>query len=139
MSDSGFMTVPLRCSRPRSDIWGQVIDIVGQIVDISPGGLMFFYIAGEDGSHESFKLDIVLAGHRFRLDHIPFKTVSDTDMTEPSAFTPMTMRQQRAQFGMLTDFQQAQLEYFIQNYAKSKAAFEQPASLDLLSGSRETV
>lgn len=103
--------------RPRSDILGQVIDIVGQIVDVSKGGLMFRYIAGENRSHEPFKLDIVLAGDSFRLDKIPFKAASDMDMADPLSFTPTTMRRQGVQFGALTHDQKAQLGYFIRNYA----------------------
>jgi hypothetical protein len=67
-----------------------VIDIVGEIVDVSKGGLMFRYIAGENRSHEPFKLDIVLAGDSFRLDKMPFKAASDTDMAGLSSFTPTT-------------------------------------------------
>ncbi len=115
--------------RPRSDIWGQVIDIVGQIVDISPGGLMLRYIAGENRSHEPFKLDIVLAGDSFRLDNIPFKAVSDTDMTDPLSLTPTTMRGQSVQFGALTHEQEAQLQYFIQNHAISAVRLDYSASI----------
>ncbi len=103
--------------RPRSDILGQVIDIVGEIVDVSKGGLMFRYIAGENRSHEPFKLDIVLAGDSFRLDKIPFKAASDMDMADPLSLTPTTMRHQGVQFGALTHDQKAQLGYFIRNYA----------------------
>ena len=106
--------------RPRSDILGQVIDIVGQIVDVSKGGLMFRYIAGENRSHEPFKLDIVLAGDSFRLDKIPFKAASDMDMADPLSLTPTTMRCQGVQFGALTHDQKAQLEYFIGNHATGK-------------------
>ena len=103
--------------RPRSDIWGQVIDIVGEIGDISQGGLMFRYIAGENRSHEPFKLDIVLAGDSFRLDKIPFEAASDMDMADPLSLTPTTMRRQGVQFGALTHDQKAQLGYFIRNHA----------------------
>jgi hypothetical protein len=106
--------------RPRSDIWGQVIDIVGEIGDVSQGGLMFRYIACEGRSHEPFKLDIVLAGDSFRLDKIPFKAASDMNMADPLSLTPTTMRRQGVQFGALTHDQKAQLEYFIDNHATGK-------------------
>jgi hypothetical protein len=115
--------------RPRSDILGQVIDIVGQVVDISQGGLMFRYIAGEHGSHEPFQLDIVLAGDSFRLDKIPFKAVSDMDMTDPLSLTPTTTRGQSVQFGALTHDQRAQLQYFIQNYATGTVRFDYSAPI----------
>ena len=103
--------------RPRSDILGQVIDIVGEIVDISQGGLMFRYIAGENRSHKPFELDIVLAGDDFRLDKIPFRAASDMDVAGEWSFSATTMRRQGVQFGVLTHDQKAQLQYFIQNYA----------------------
>ena len=109
--------------RPRSDIWGQVIDIVGQVADISEGGLMLRYIAGQNRSHEPFKLDIVVAGDSFRLDNIPFRAVSDMDMGDSLSFRPTTMRWQSVQFGALTYDQKAQLQYFIQNYAKTTVRF----------------
>jgi hypothetical protein len=103
--------------RPRSDILGQVIDIVGEIVDISQGGLMFRYIAGENRSHRPFELDIVLAGDDFRLDKIPFRAVSDMELAGEWSFSPTTVRRQGVQFGVLTDAQKAQLQYFLKNYA----------------------
>ena len=115
--------------RPRSDIWGQVIDIVGEIGDISQGGLMFCYIAGENRSHEPFKLDIVLAGDSFRLDKMPFKAASDTDMADPSSFTPTTMRHQGVQFGALTHDQKAQLGYFIRNHATGPVRLDYSAPI----------
>ena len=103
--------------RPRSEILGQVIDIVGEIVDISQGGLMFRYIVGEHRSHHPFELDIVLAGDDFRLDKIPFRAASDRPMAGQWSFSPTTVRRQGVQFGVLTDDQKAQLKYFIQTYA----------------------
>lgn len=103
--------------RPRSEILGQVIDIVGEIVDIGQGGLTFRYIAGEDRSHHPFELDIVLAGDDFRLDKISFRSASDRPMAGPWSFSATTMRRQGVQFGRLTDDQKAQLQYFIQTYA----------------------
>jgi hypothetical protein len=115
--------------RPRSDILGQVIDIVGQITDISEGGLMLHYIAGQNRSHEPFKLDIVVAGDSFRLDDIPFKAVSDMDMGDSLSFRPTTMRWQSVQFGALTYDQKAQLQYFIHNYAKTTVRFDYAAPI----------
>jgi hypothetical protein len=113
--------------RPRSHILGQVIDIVGHVLDISRGGLMFRYIASEHGSHEPFQLDIVLARDSFRLDNIPFKAASD--MADPLSFTPTTMRRQGVQFGTLTHDQKAQLEYFIRNYATGTVRLDYSAPI----------
>jgi hypothetical protein len=115
--------------RPRSGILGQVIDIVGEIVDISQGGLMFRYIAGENRSHKPFELDIVLAGDDFRLDKIPFSAASDRQMAGEWSLSPTTMRRQGVQFGVLTDDQKAQLRYFIQNYATGTVRLDYSAPI----------
>ena len=116
--------------RPRYDILGQVIDIVGQIVNVSRGGLMFRYITSEYHSHEPFQLDIVVAGDDFRLDGIPFKTASDTDMGDPLSLSSVAMRRQGVQFGALTDDQGVQLEYFIGNYATRMARPDYSVSIN---------
>ena len=50
---------------------------MGQIVNISKGGLAFRYIDSEIEAGKSSKLDIVFAQNGFHLKKIPFKTVTD--------------------------------------------------------------
>ena len=88
---------------------------VGQITDISMGGLAFSYIASEEPSNGSVQLSIFLGGNRFDLREIPFETIWDIE-TQEVRFRALTMRRSGVQFGKLTPHQISQLKYFIQNY-----------------------
>ena len=103
--------------RPRSAILGQDIDIVGKIIDISQAGLVLRYVSSQERSHESFELDIVLAGNGFRLNSVPVKTVSDRQMADDAAASnSTTVRRRGVQFGTLTEQQTSQLQRFIRDY-----------------------
>jgi hypothetical protein len=95
---------------------------VGQLIDMSIGGLGVRYI-GDEFPNES-QLDIFSVEYNFHVRQVPFKTVSNSviydktllrtdDGVHPSA---RTMRRSGVQFGELTDEQMSQVEYFIQNY-----------------------
>jgi len=104
--------------RPRSSILGQDIDIVGKIIDISQAGLVLRYVSSQERSHESFELDIVLAGNGFRLNGVPVKTISDSQMADKAASNSTTVRRRGVQFGTLTEEQTSQLERFIRDHTK---------------------
>jgi hypothetical protein len=93
--------------------------IVGQIVDISMGGLSISYIADEEHSERSFELDIFLAVRRFDLQGVPFRTVWDFK-SEPIPSGSAETRRSGLQFGDLTPDQMSQLEYFIHSYGTGK-------------------
>jgi hypothetical protein len=88
---------------------------VGQIINISMGGLEFRYLGSEVPSNGS-ELDIFLAGRTFYLYKVPFETVWDL-VTNSS----VNMKLCGLQFKDLTPHQIAQLEYFIQDYATCEA------------------
>jgi hypothetical protein len=93
---------------------------VGQIVDVSMGGLAYRYVGCEessDGSH----LDIFVTDNDFYLGAVPFKTVCDLQVAGRAASSPMTMRRCGVRFGKLTGKQNAQLEYFIRQYTLGEA------------------
>ena len=90
---------------------------LGQIIDISMGGLAFRYIAGEERSHEPSELEILSGDCSFRLDKIPFETISDFKIANEAPFKFIEMRRSGVQFGELRPEQMSQLEYFIQNHA----------------------
>jgi hypothetical protein len=92
---------------------------VGQIINISKGGLEFRYLSSTGPSNAS-ELDIFLAGRTFYLYKVPFETVWDFVPNE-IAFSSMNMRVCGLQFGDLTPHQMSQLEYFIQDYAIGEA------------------
>ncbi|NVM21601.1 MAG: PilZ domain-containing protein [Desulfobacterales bacterium] len=88
---------------------------LGQIIDISRGGLAFTYIAGEGKPTGSFELEIFFSDNGFHLDKIQFETVSDFEIREVP-FSSITMRRCGVRFGELTDNQVSQLEHFLRSY-----------------------
>ena len=89
--------------------------IVGKIIEISTSGLAFLYSAASMQKDESRNLDIILAGPRFSVGEVPFKTISDFEIPMECPVGFMAPRRRGVQFGDLTDNQKLELEYFIQS------------------------
>ena len=79
--------------------------IVGKILDISTSGLAFLYSAASMQKDESRHFDIILAGPRFSLGKVPFKTISDFEIPMECPVGFMAPRRRGVQFGDLTDNQ----------------------------------
>ena len=92
---------------------------VGQIINISMGGLAFRYLGSEEPSNAS-ELDIFLARRAFYLYKLPFETVRDF-VTNEMPFSSINMKVCGLQFGGLTDEQKSDLRYFIQTHAIGRA------------------
>ena len=94
--------------------------ILGQIVDISSGGLAFRYIDSKGLPAESH-LDMHMSEHALCLDTVPFKTVSDCEIPNTVArkivegvpLSCKSMKRGGVRFGKLTPDQTAQLEHII--------------------------
>jgi len=67
---------------------------IGQVVNISMGGLAFTYMADEERPSRSFELDIFLAGGSFYLQEVPFGTISDFH-NDGMPLSSVKMRQRR--------------------------------------------
>jgi hypothetical protein len=93
---------------------------IGQIINISRGGLSFSYIAGEEQGNRAYELGILLAEHSLHLTKIPIETIWDQE-AEQLPFSSLRMRLCGLQFGELRRNQVSQLEYFIENYATGEA------------------
>jgi hypothetical protein len=89
---------------------------IGHMTDISLGGLSFRYLADGDLIDQSDDLEIYVSGGGFYLKMIPFKTISDYEITTESPISFIIMRRRGIQFGKLTQGQTAQLTYFLTNY-----------------------
>lgn len=96
-------------------------DKIGQIIDVSRGGLAFRYLASGSHEDESFEMDIFLIGDGFHLDKVPFKTVLDQEIPKRLCPGPQTMRRCGVQFGELTQMQALELEEFILKHTMDKA------------------
>ena len=94
---------------------------LGNIIDISKGGLAFQYLVGENQIKEAFELDIILASNDFHIKKLPCKTISDFEMTNKIYFSSLKMKRHSIKFGELDNNQKSELDYFIKQYTISVA------------------
>ncbi len=90
---------------------------LGQIIDISKGGLAFRYVGNGRQPRSSFQLDIFLANNDFHLEKVSFRTVSDFEVSKQALTHSVIMRRCGGQFDELNQDHVSRLEYFIENYA----------------------
>jgi hypothetical protein len=88
---------------------------VGEVINISWGGLAFRYMGGKEPSDGSDKLNIILEEGGFHVNDVLFRTVTDFG-TYQIPFTSVTMRQSGVQFGELTQHQMSQMEGLIEKH-----------------------
>ena len=96
-------------------------DKIGQIIDVSRGGLAFRYMISGSQEDTSSELDIFLIGDGFHLDKVPFQTVSDEGIPERLSPGSQKMRRCGLQFGELTQMQILKLKEFILNHTVVEA------------------
>ena len=92
---------------------------VGQIIDVSTGGLAFRYVGTEEPSNG--ELSIFLAERDFYVGQIPFKTISDFEIAGKNPSTSVPLRRSGVQFGQLTDHQSSQLEHLLHSLTLGEA------------------
>jgi hypothetical protein len=92
---------------------------VGQIIDVGMGGLAFRYVGSEEPSNG--ELDVFLNERDFYLGRVPFRTVSDFEITSRRDSISTAMRRSGVQFRKMKPNQISQLEYFIQNHTLGEA------------------
>ena len=89
---------------------------LGQIKDISMGGLAFKYLADEARSDGAGELDIIIRQDCLCVKNIPIQTVSDFELARENAFSTIRLRQQGVQFVELTSDQTSQLEFILKHH-----------------------
>jgi hypothetical protein len=92
---------------------------VGQVVDISMGGLAFRHLTGDEPASGPLELDLFLAGRSFYLYRLPVEMIWNLEPVEAGIYNPRDPRHCGLRFGPLTPSQAAQLDYFVRNYAGS--------------------
>lgn len=97
-------------------VLGPEISKLGQIKDISMGGLAFKYLADEARPNGAGELDIIIRQNSFYVKEIPIQTVSDFELARENAFSTVRLRQQGVQFSKLTSDQTSQLELFLKHH-----------------------
>jgi len=93
-------------------------NVLGQIIDISAGGLSFLYIDNGIPAEKSSKIGIYFSGDKFYFDDVDVENVSDAPVHNKSPFTPFSLRRRSVNFGAISVDQVFGLEKFISNHAR---------------------
>ncbi|MBA3009709.1 MAG: PilZ domain-containing protein [Proteobacteria bacterium] len=91
---------------------------LGQILDISMGGLSFKYIdtsSDEKESEKSPENAVFLSSMGYYVGDLPFKTISDYEITNAPSFSSMKVRKRHVQFTDLSFKQLFDLDYYLRN------------------------
>lgn len=92
---------------------------LGQIIDISMGGLAFKYIdtSNEEFINEASVQDesIFLSSMGYYVGDLPFTTISDYEVTNAPSFSSMKVRKRHVQFKDLSFKQLFDLDYYLRN------------------------
>ena len=98
---------------------------LGQIIDISMSGLAFKYIdtGNDDTNYDDTKRQshseesIFLSSMGSYVGNLPFKTISDTEITNTPSFSSMKVRERHVQFTDLSFKQLFDLDCYLRNNA----------------------
>lgn len=91
---------------------------LGQIIDISMGGLAFKYIDTNNNDQKNqtpTEESIFLSSMGFYVGNLPFKTISDNEVTNTPSFSSMKVRERHVQFTDLSFKQLFDLDYYLRN------------------------
>ena len=102
------------------NIRSQSAEEIGQLVDISKGGLSLNYPLNDNKSASYNELGI-FSSIDLATERISFKTVSDIEMLNQLKFGHLKLRRHSLQFENLTPEQEAKLDYFIKNFTLGEA------------------
>jgi hypothetical protein len=89
---------------------------LGQISNISRGGLAFRYIADNPGHNGAQRMDVFIRNENYFLKDIPIKPVYDIELAKEDPFSTILLRQQSVQFGELTEEQNSKLMHLLQHH-----------------------
>lgn len=88
---------------------------LGQIIDISMGGLSFKYIENNDEQEAKPERSIFLSSLGYYVGELPFKTIEDYEITNYPSFSSMKLRKRRVQFTELSFKQLFDLDFYLRN------------------------
>jgi hypothetical protein len=90
--------------------------LIGQIKNISKGGISFTCLASLKPDSRTFEIEIFTQDDQFHLREIPFKIVSELDVEDRIPSSSLQKKQINGVFLELTDSQVSQLEHFLKNF-----------------------
>ena len=90
---------------------------LGQIIDMSMGGLSFKYIDTSYGeeSKEKSETAVFLSSMGYYVGDLPFQTISDYEVTNVPSFSSMKVRKRHVKFTDLSFKQLFDLDYYMRN------------------------
>lgn len=92
---------------------------LGQIIDISMGGLAFKYIdthnEGDSAESSVPEESIFLSSMGYYVGDLPFETVSDYEITNAPSFSSMKIRKRHIRFTDLSFKQLFDLDYYLKH------------------------
>jgi len=94
---------------------------IGELLDISRGGLSLFKVVVSEKTNDYFKLGIFTSSGDFAMDQIPFRAVSETRLATGSSFRSISYIRYGIQFEQLTSDQIKELDYFLLNHTLGAA------------------
>jgi len=94
---------------------------IGQLLDISKGGLSIRSSLEQEKSSEQSVLGIFLSGSDFHIENLPFKIVADSEIILDSTLSKRALRRYGIQFDNLTSEQESNLNYFLANHTLGEA------------------
>ncbi|MCG6881534.1 MAG: PilZ domain-containing protein, partial [Deltaproteobacteria bacterium] len=89
------------------------IRAIGEVLNMSRGGLAFKYMAEFSSAAKHSKLNVFALGGKFFLRDVPVKTVSDTEMPIEIDFSSIRMRRMGLEFENMREDQKAALRELI--------------------------
>jgi hypothetical protein len=106
---------------------------LGQIIDISMSGLAFKYIdiGNDDTKRQSHSEEsIFLSSMGSYVGNLPFKTISDTEVTNTPSFSSMKVRERHVQFTDLSFKQLFDLDCYLRNNVTDQVVEKLPQEYD---------
>ncbi len=100
---------------------------LGNIVDISKGGLSFHFLDTKTMPNEFSELDIFISGGGFLVSDVPVEIISQIPVEKEIPFFSVTTRRFCIKFGKLTDKIRSQLNCLIQDYSITDILPDNPA------------
>jgi len=91
---------------------------LGQIIDLSMGGLSFKYIDTSNGDEESEKTPetaVFLSSMGYYVGDLPFQIIADYEVTNTPSFSSMKVRKRHVKFSDLSFKQLFDLDYYLRN------------------------
>jgi hypothetical protein len=91
---------------------------LGQVINISHGGLAFEYFVGSRQIRSAKYLDIMLTKNELYINKISVRTIADFEIKNELPFSTIVKRQQSVCFETLTGEQEKQIDFLIHHHAQ---------------------